>query len=749
MLAMIRTGILVAILLGSAFLELAFALDAESKTPSFRNEVMAVLSRAGCNMGTCHGNANGKGGFKLSLRGQSPDADFETLTRELGSRRVSRVDPISSLLLRKPTMAVPHQGGRRFDEKSREYRILRDWIAAGMPGDRDDIPNLTGLTATPEHSTIYEPEKLQRLGVTAIFSDGSSRDVSHLVVFESSALFVNVNAEGVATAEHSGQTVVTARYLDRQIPIRLEFVPDRPGFEFAAPAPASFIDEAVFAQLKRLRVNPSEVCSDSVFVRRVFLDVTGLLPPPNKAREFVASTNPQKRARLIDGLLASPGFNDMMALRWADLLKVEEKSLDKKGVAVFHKWIRDSFVKEKPLNQFAKELLEARGSTYKVPQTNLYRTLRDPSARGEATAQLFLGIRLQCARCHNHPFDHWTQDDYYGWSNYFARVDYKIIENKRRDKFDKHEFVGEQIVQVKKDGDVTNPGNGKPASLRFLGEVSGEDSATNLKPDRLQQVAAWMSAPENSRFAATQANRIWFQLMGRGIVDPVDDFRSTNPPSNPELLDALTRHFVESGFQVRPLMRTILNSKTYQSSSTPNETNQGEAHLFARVEPRRLTAEQTLDAITQVIGVPAEFGDHKLGTKAVQLAGVRNATHRFAERKIGDDFLTLFGKPGRQLTCECERTDETTLAQTFELCGGNLIDQLLQSPGGRIAVAMKQGDSDEQIITELYWAALSRGLTPNETSVALKFVRSNPNRRKALEDVLWALLNSNELLLRY
>ena len=747
---MMRFRILTAILAGLTIREMAVAFDVNPKAPSFRHEVVAVLSRAGCNMGTCHGNANGKGGFKLSLRGQNPSADFETLTRDQGSRRVSLVDPASSLLLRKPTMAVPHQGGRRLHVNSREYRILRGWIAGRMPGDPPDTPKLTGLKATPNHSTIHEPKMSARLQVIATFSDGSRQDVSHLAVFESSALFVNVDAEGTATAEHSGQTVVTARYLDQQIPIRLEFVPDRPDFEFSSPPPANFIDEAVFAQLNRLRINPSKLCSDNEFVRRVYLDVTGLLPPSAKAREFVASTDSQKREKLIDELLTSPGFNDMMALRWADLLKVEEKTLDKNGVAVFHKWIRDSFEQKKPLNQFAKELLEARGSTYKVPPTNLYRTLRNPSARGEATAQLFLGIRLQCARCHNHPFDQWTQDDYYGWSSFFARVDYKIIENKRRDKFDKHEFVGEQFVQLKKDGEVTNPGTGQPASLRFLGEaIATAEPSSDANLDRLQQVAAWISSPKNSRFAATQANRIWFQLMGRGIVEPVDDFRSTNPPGNPELLAALTRHFVLSGFQVRPLMRTILNSKTYQLSSTPNETNENETHLFARVEPRRLTAEQTLDAITQVIGVPAEFGDHSLGTKAVQLTGVRDATHRYSTRKNGDEFLTLFGKPGRQLTCECERTDETTLAQTFELCGGNLIDQLLRNSDGRLVDAMKRGDSDAKIIDELYWVALSRGPTQEEATFATEFVRRKTDRRKALEDVLWALLNSNELLLRH
>jgi hypothetical protein len=715
--------------------------------PSFRNDVMAVLSRSGCNMGTCHGNADGKGGLKLSLRGQGPKFDYDTLTREFGSRRTNTLAPDDSLLLRKPAMLIPHQGGRRFDVDSPEYRILRRWIAAGMPNDIESAPKLVALTATPNHVTLYAPQKSVQLRVTAKFSDGTNRDVSRLTVFESSALFVEIDSKGIATSERPGQTVVTARYLERQIPIRLEFVPARPNFVGHSPAPANFIDEAVFAQLKRLRINPSEVCDDRAFVRRVFLDTTGLLPSAKRAREFVNSQEPNKRAKLIDELLASDQFNDMQALRWADLLKVEEKTLDKKGVVAFHGWIRQAFANRQPLNEFAGELLEARGSTYKVPATNFYRSLRTPSLRGEAAAQVFLGIRLQCAKCHNHPFDQWTQADYYGWSNFFARVDYKIIENKRRDKFDKHEFVGEQIVQIKKAGDVKNPSTGQVADLRFLGDRNANTSDKKL--DRLQRMASWMSAKDNSLFAATQANRIWFQLIGRGIVDPVDDFRSTNPPSNPELLDALQASFIQGGFRVRPLMRIILNSKTYQLSSTANDTNHNAAHLFARVEPKRLTAEQTLDAITQSIGVSAKFGDHKTGTKAVQLAGVRDGVHRFSKSENGDKFLTLFGKPSRQLNCECERSDETTLAQTFELCGGNLIDELLRHKEGRISKAMSQGNSDQQIIDELYWTSLSRAPTNEEESIAKTFVAKKADRRQALEDVLWALMNSNEFLLRH
>jgi hypothetical protein len=752
---MMRPGILSAILIGLGLSPPAFASDpsnAKIKVPSFRNEVMAVLSRAGCNMGTCHGNANGKGGFKLSLRGQN--ADYDTLSRQLGSRRVSLVDPDSSLLLRKPTLAMPHQGGRRFAPGSREHQIIRNWIATGMPRDKKDSPRLTGLTATPDHATLYAPQTSMQLKVTAEFSDGSKQDVSSLAVYDSSALFVSVSPDSVAIAEHSGQTTVTVRYLNLQIPVRLEFVPDRPDFVSSAPEPANFIDEAVFAHLKRLRINPSEICDDTTFVRRAYLDVTGLLPTSEKAQNFVASAEADKRAKLIDELLASPEFNDMQALRWADLLRVEEKTLDKTGVTVFHTWIRDSFAAKKPLNEFAKELLAARGSTYKVPAANLYRSLRTTESRGESTAQLFLGVRLQCAKCHNHPFDRWTQDDYYGWSNFFARVDYKIIENKRRDKFDKHEFNGEQIVLIKTEGDVKNPGTGQIVGPRFLG-ATDETSAAKLeegenatKPDRLLQLADWMSSRSNDRFAATQANRIWYQLMGRGIVDPVDDFRTTNPPVNPELLAALKQQFVAGGFRVRPLMRAILNSKTYQVSSVPNETNQDASHLFARVEPTRLTAEQTLDAVAQTLGASVKFGDQKPGTKAVQLAGVRNGGHRYSPPEIGDSFLALFGKPERQLSCECERSGETTLAQTIELCGGDLIDQLLRDEKGRIATLLNREKSDGQIIDILYWSALSRAASAEESAAARAHVQRQPERRQGLEDVAWAILNSNEFLLR-
>jgi hypothetical protein len=721
--------------------------------PSFRNDVMAILSKSGCNQGTCHGNAHGKGGLKLSLRGQDPDADYFTLTRQSAGRRVTSLIPAASLLLQKPAMEIPHEGGRRFTVESPEYQILRDWIASGLPKDDDSAPSLIGLTVTPAHKTVQAPDDSVSLHAMAAYSDGSTTDVTGLTVFDSSATFVTVTADGVATAEQSGTTTVVGRYLNQQVPIRLEFVSARPGFEFRAPPPVNFIDNAVFAQLERLKTNPAPVCNDMTFLRRVHLDLTGLLPTAERAQAFAASKVPGKRSALIDELLASEEFNDFQALRWADLLRVEQKTLDQTGVDVFHDWIRTSFVQNKPINQFAAELLAARGSTYKVPPANFYRALRKPEERAEAAAQVFLGVRLQCAKCHNHPFDHWTQDDYYGWSGFFARIEYEIVENKRRDKNDKHEFAGEQIVKITDKGEVTNPNTGQAPGLRFLGSseynvVYDPGAAGDAQLDRLQRLAAWVSDAGNQRFAATQANRIWGQLMGRGVVEPVDDFRSTNPPSNPELFDALRNELVTHDFDVRHLMKVILNSTTYQLSLSSDETRDQPEGCFAQVVPRRLTAEQTLDAIGQVLDVPIPFGGHDMGTRAVQLKGVRNGGHRYSPPEIGDRFLALYGKPNRLQTCECERTNETTLAQTFEMVSGEIVSALLTQSPNRIERSLNQGLEDCEIVDEFYWAALSRSPTADEAAASVRHLERHDDQRRGLEDVVWALLNSNEFLLR-
>ena len=722
---------------------------ADDAVPSFRNEVMAVLTRSGCSLGTCHGNQNGKGGFRISLRGQDPESDFITLTRQLGARRTNVLAPEESLLLQKPSMQVPHEGGRRFSLTSHEYQILRNWIAAGMPRDADSVPHVVRLSVTPSFITLEAPRNSVSLEATAEFSDGTTRNVNSLAVFESSDPSVVVRPSGeiqFADTDMARHTSVTVRYLNQQTVARVEYVPQRPGFVFQAPASDNPIDRTVFGQLQRLKIDPSPVCDDATFLRRVTLDVTGLLPSEKDAREFVASTDPHKRERLVDRLLASSEYTDFQALRWADLLRVEDKTLDSKGVEVFYQWIRESVASDKPLNQFCAEVVEARGSTYSHPPTNFYRALRTPEERAESAAQVFLGIRLQCARCHNHPFDRWTQDDYYGWTNFFARIDYKILENRRRDENDKHEFDGEQIVVLKDKGDIKNPTTGKVVGLRFLGTSAADPSA--LPGDRLQVLGQWLSDPANDRFVATQANRIWYQLFGIGVVDPIDDFRNTNPPSNPELLDVLKREFIDGGFRVRPLMSLILNSKTYQLSSEGNATNGHDAVLFSHTIPRRLTAEQMLDTMAQAVDVSIRFGGYPEGTRAVQLAGVRNGGHRYSRPEAGDRFLALFGKPGRLQTCECERTGETTLAQTMEMVAGSVVTELLKESGSRIDRAVSSSQTTDEFVTSLWWTALSRSPTDAELQSMREYVASAKDRRDGLQDITWAVLNSNEFLLR-
>ena len=736
------------LLIAALFIQHAAA--SAQDTPSFRNDVMAVLSKSGCNLGTCHGNANGKGGLKLSLRGQTPETDYLTLTRETGARRITLLDPEASLLLQKPLMQIPHEGGRRFERGSAAHKILRDWIAGGLPQEDSTTPSLISLNVSPPNATVSAPETSASLKVTATFDDGSTRDVTALAVYDPSMTSVTVSATGTVTAEQPVCATVVVRYLNQQVPVRLDFIPDRPDFIFQAPPIVNFIDEAVFAQLQPLKINPAPICDDTTFLRRAYLDLTGLLPPIEKARTFATSTLPDKRAILVAELLTSEEFNDFQTLRWADLLRVEEKTLDSKGVDVFHAWIRDSMAQKKPLNEFAAEIIAAHGSTYKVPPTNFYRALRKPEARAEAVAQVFLGIRLQCARCHNHPFDHWTQDDYYGWSNFFARIDYEIIENKRRDKNDKNEFLGEQIVKFTDKGEVKNPTTGKSIALRFLADAGtqGYEPPTDDKDnDRLQQLAAWLSDPSNQRFATTQANRIWAQLIGTGIIDPVDDSRSTNPPSNSALLNSLQQEFVANNFDIRQLMQTIMNSSTYQLASSANTTSQHDDSNFARTIPHRMTAEQTLDAIGHVLDIPVKFGGHDPGTKAVQLKGVRNGEFRYSEPEVGDRFLALFGKPNRLQTCECERANETTLAQTFEMVSGELVSTLLQQPNSRIDKCLAAKLPNSKIIEQLYLAALSRTPTVAEQNFAADFINKHDNTRAALEDIVWALLNANEFLL--
>lgn len=729
------------------------SLSASARDVSFRNDVMPVLSKAGCNLGTCHGNARGKGGFQLSLRGQDPARDYLVLTREWLGRRTNSGRPDQSLLLLKATMQVAHEGGRRFVADSREYDVLRDWIAAGAPDDRPGTRKLVKLVVTPLEAFLTptgdaaSPVWQTQLTATAEFSDGTKSDATSLVVYESSNPIAEISPAGLVKGTTAGETTILVRYQQLQVPVRLAFVHARPGFVWAAPAPANAVDLNVYAKLKRLKVNPSAVCDDVTFVRRAYLDLLGSLPSADEARRFVADTSPQKRAALIDELLERPEFTDWWALKWADLLRIEEKTLDRKGVENFHGWLRDAFATNKPLDVMVREIVSARGSTYEVPPANFYRALRDPFERSEAAAQLFLGARLQCAKCHNHPFDQWTQDDYYSWASVFARVDYKILENKRRDQNDKHEFDGEQIVFLNDDGVAKDPRTDKARPPMLLGAGKPANS------DPLKSLAEWLTSPGNRRFSEMLANRIWQQVMGRGIVEPIDDFRATNPPSNPELLEALCEQLLSknssgSSHDLRQLLRLILNSNTYQASASPNETNRDDEANFSHALVRRLSAEQLIDAMSKTLSTPLKFNGYPVGPKATQLPGIQVVRRRDGGPTSADQFLTTFGKPPRLQSCDCERSDETTLSQAFQSISGTLVHQLLTEPGNRLDLMIRSNRPVRELVIDLYWISLSRPPTDDEIEQASRYIERAESPRVGLEDVSWGLLNSHEFLLR-
>ncbi len=745
-----RNAIVLLLAVGTAT---GLPVDALSAQPTFEIDVMAVLSKAGCNAGTCHGNQNGKGGFRLSLRGQKAEFDYRWLVRDSGGRRVDRLTPERSLILRKPAGELAHEGGVRFRRNSLEYRILHEWLADGAPGPGDNTPGLKRIEVTPRAQVVIDPEAEVQLKVTAHFSDGHRRDVTRLAVYETTNLNADADHFGLVARKSFGETTVMVRFLNQQVSVQLAFIPARTDFEWSDPPANNYIDDLTFAKLRTLRVNPSKKCDDHVFVRRVYLDAIGMLPTADEARRFVADTRSNKRAELIDALLERTEFADLWALKWSDILRNEEKVLDPKGVEVFHAWIRDDILQGKPVDQFVRELILGEGSTYKIPPANFWRANRDPLTRGETTARLFLGTRMQCAKCHNHPFGRWTQDDYYSWAALFARLDYKLVDNKRQDKLDKNEFNGEQIVLVKDSGEVTHPETGATAPPKLLGDRILESGSDD---DRLKSLAEWLTAPDNDLFAKSQANFIWYHLMGRGLVEPIDDFRVTNPAVNPPLLDALARDFVEHDFDLRHLVRRILNSRVYQLSSEPNETNADDESNFSHAIVRRLPAEVLLDAQSQVLDAPAEFNGYPRGMRAVQIPGVRKVRRRSKPPADGDRFLVTFGKPERQLACECERSNETTLKQAFVFISGAGLNQRLGELGNRLETLVNRCQSDGELITELFWTALSRPPSNDELQAAKRMLTGvsseagtrHGERFAAVQDLAWALLNAKEFIFR-
>lgn len=715
----------------------AEVLQAErTRATSYRLDVVPLLSKAGCNMGACHGNLNGKGGFRLSLRGDDPAFDVASLTRDAFNRRLDLFRPENSLFLLKPTGRVPHEGGLRFPIDSVEAKTLASWIASGAKDDVLDAPKVVKLSVFPSERLNAAPCLSQQLIVTAELSDGSVRDVTRQASYDvNDPTKAGVSLDGRVETSGPGEVVVAVRYQTGRAISRLAFLADRPRFVWKAPPAANVVDRLVFAKLKSLKINPSPLADDSTFVRRAYLDALGVLPSADEAREFVADRDPAKRAKLVDRLLTRPEFADHWSLKWADLLRNEEKTMGDKGTWVFQRWLRDRIAGDEPLDEFARSILTARGSTWKNPAASFYRTNRDPSTAAETVAQVFLGVRLQCARCHNHPFDVWTQDDYYHLAAYFANLSRKRSNNYQQDKFDKHEITGDEIVYLSGRPRMVQPRTGLMMEPK---PPAGPAPALSEDPNALDDLAEWLTR-DNPQFARNMANRVWYHLLGRGIVDPVDDFRDSNPPTNPALLDALTSELIEGGMRLRPLVGLIMKSRVYGLDSHPNETNAEDEANFSRAAIRLLPAEALLDALGQVLGIPERFRNAPLGLRAEQMPGVQTGT----------DFLKIFGKPDRLLTCECERSDSTTLAQALQLMNGASIQNKLRDPDNRLGAALRRQRSDGEILAELYWSSLSRAPTAMETSAAVDYVSKAKNRRLAWEDIAWAIVNSKEFLLRH
>jgi hypothetical protein len=710
---------------------------------SFDRDVMAVLSKAGCNAGTCHGNLNGKGGFFLSLRGQDPAADWQELVASADGRRINRIEPERSLILLKATAEVPHGGGRRFGRDDPEWAVLTDWIRESATGPDAEAAGVEELVVEPADAVVLGPDAAVPLSVIARFADGTTRDVTRMAVYEPSDPLVGVTAEGVVAFDRPGLATVTVRYLRGQAVARVAVVPPRDdtAFVWNGPEPANVIDEEIFARLAQLSIQPAAAADDLVFLRRASLDLVGVLPTAEEAQAFLADPAADKRATLIDALLARPEWADVWAGIWSDLLRVEEKTLDAKGVEVFHEWMRQSFAEGKPLDVFVREIIAARGSTYEVPPANFWRAHREPIIRGETTAQVFLGARIGCAKCHNHPFDRWLQDEYHDWSAVFTGIDYEIVKNERKDDLDKHEFVGEQIVQVKDFEERKNPRTNQPATPRLLGDQGYPEG------DRLEALASWMTSADNRRFARSQVNRIWFHCMGRGLVEPVDDLRDTNPASHPELLEALTVQFIESGYDVRGLVRLICTSQVYGLASQHADDGPlvNDERLYARAIVGRRSAERILDAQVAVLGAAADFAGYEEGTRAGEVAGVEKVRRKASD---GDRFLRLFGKPERLLACECERSNEPTLSQALTLVGGPGLHARLGDSSNRLTELLAADLTPEQIVEQLFWTALVRPPTAEEKAAAVAAFAAAASPREAAEDLAWALVNAKELLFR-
>lgn len=702
---------------------------------SFRNHVESVLSKAGCNGGACHGARAGQNGFRLTLFGFDLAADYSYLTRQARGRRIVPSDPGRSLLLTKPTGALPHKGGVRLDVNEIEYRVLAEWIAAGAPGPGNDDPVIETLEVLPPLTT-QKVGATQQLVVMAHFSDGHAEDVTRWAKYTSVDLNVaNVGKHGEVKFVGAGEGAIKVWYLNLNA---LNFNTVRFNEELLGGEPPqqnNFIDEIVNRKLADLRVPVSPLCDDPTFIRRLYVDSMGVLPTPEEYRAFLADTRPSdvKRAALIDEVLSRPEFVDYWAYKWSDLLLVTGARLRPAAVEAYYKWIRERVADNTPWDVMVRDVVTASGSALENGAANFYALHQSPEEMAETVAQAFMGLSINCAKCHNHPLEKWTNDQYYGMANMFSRVRAKGWGG------DFRSGDGNRIVFSDTQGELIQPSTGKPQPPRPLDAEALPFADTG---DRRITLSKWLTSSENTYFAKSITNRVWANYLGVGLVEPVDDMRVTNPASNQELLDRASEYLVEHEFDLKQLMRVFLNSATYQRSSVAVEGNVGDRRFYSRYYPRRLKAEVLLDAVSQVTGVSSVFQDREPGTRALQLP----------DSSIDSYFLSTFGRPERIITCECERTDEPSVTQVLHLYNGDTLNHKLQSKEGHVEKLFTQKTLPADAIKAAYVEALAREPTELELQrlVAIFDSESNPaEKRLVLEDLYWSLLTSKEFIFNH
>lgn len=719
---------------------------------NFTNEIVPIFSKLGCNSGACHGKSTGQNSFRLSLLGFEPQVDFEALTREARGRRVVFNAPEASLLLRKPTGEMPHGGGKRLSADSRDYQTLLRWIRSGSPFGIASDPKVAGLEIAPAHRLVSARSSLQ-ITVTAVLSDGSRRDVTADAEYSSNQPEIASVAEGgwIETLDVPGDGAIMVRYLGNVGVFRVTIPQDAPLVKGAFPKPANFIDEHVHAKLKELNLPLSEPCTDSEFLRRVSLDITGTLPTAKEAESFLADPDPRKRAKLVDDLLTRPAYASYFALKWGDILRNRRDGIVGVGgkaerTQALHAWLKESFANNKPYDQFTREILTATGDfagPTAQPPVGWYVVLRTPEALVDDTAQVFLGTRIQCAQCHHHPYEKWSQDDYWGLAAFFARVQ---LVNPKNPKVNPKAKLGPYDLRVllSPSGSVTGPHGKSYARPRPLDGAELEVAETD---DPRQKLVDWMVRADNPFFARAAVNRYWAHFFGRGIVDMPDDMRVSNPPTNEPLLDALAKDFIEHKFDLKHLIRTIGASKSYQMSSIPNEHNLKDKQNHARFYPRRLPAEVLFDAFDQVTGAQVKFVAPKGTGGPAKTAALRAID--LPDEAVKTPLLMAFGKPERSSACECERSGAATLTQSLYLIGSTELHNKLKDKAGRAAQLATDPRPVPEKVKEIYLWVYARPPLVDEMQTVERFLNANGNRKEAYEDVMWALLNTKEFLFNH